>query len=133
MLIFQWFLKRFHSIYLNRSLYIWSIKSSFRGDNPIGNTSYDVLVDVPSSLDKDMSNFLENLEKHKEIDACDEVICSAIKKIHEHRRRWALFLGFSQSPLIATRNAEKEQRAEFYNQPWVEDAVIRYLNRKPTA
>ncbi|KAK9073561.1 hypothetical protein SSX86_007885 [Deinandra increscens subsp. villosa] len=122
------------------------------GDNPVGNTCYDVLVDIPFSLDKDMSNFLENLEKHREIDACDDAICSAIKKIHEHRRRRAFFLGFSQSPgefvngFItsqsndlktaagdATRNAEKEQRAEFYNQPWVEDAVIRYLNRKPTA
>lgn len=32
----------------------------------------------------------------------------------------------------ASRNAEKERRADFYNQPWVEDAVIRYLNRKPS-
>ncbi|KAL4559788.1 hypothetical protein LXL04_031934 [Taraxacum kok-saghyz] len=120
-------------------------------NNPVGNTCYDVVVDVPFSLDKDMSNFLENLEKHREIDACDEAICTAIKKIHEHRRRRAFFLGFSQSPSEfinafiasqskdlksavgeATRVAEKEQRAEFYNQPWVEDAVIRYLNRKPT-
>ncbi|KAI3806986.1 hypothetical protein L1987_22906 [Smallanthus sonchifolius] len=127
-------------------------KIKLSGDNPAGNTCYDVLVDIPFSLDKDMSNFLENLEKHREIDACDEAICSAIKKIHEHGRRRAFFLGFSQSPgeFIngfvasqstdlktaagdATRNAEKEQRAEFYNQPWVEDAVIRYLNRKPTA
>ncbi|KAJ9559531.1 hypothetical protein OSB04_004691 [Centaurea solstitialis] len=122
------------------------------GDSPVGNTCYDVLVDVPFSLDKDMSNFLESLEKHREIDACDEAICSAIKKIHEHRRRRAFFLGFSQSPSEfvnafissqskdlktaagdANRNAEKEHRSEFYNQPWVEDAVIRYLNRKPTA
>ncbi|XP_071733374.1 SWI/SNF complex component SNF12 homolog [Rutidosis leptorrhynchoides] len=127
-------------------------KIKLSGDNPSGNTCYDVLVDVPFSLDKDMSNFLENLEKHREIDACDEAICSAIKKIHEHRRRRAFFLGFSQSPSEfvdafiasqskdlktaagdATRNAEKEQRSEFYNQPWVEDAVIRYLNRKPAA
>nr|XP_043636853.1 SWI/SNF complex component SNF12 homolog [Erigeron canadensis] len=125
-------------------------KIKLSGNNLVGNTCYDVLVDVPFSLDKDMSTFLENLEKHKEIDACDEAICSAIKKIHEHRRRRAFFLGFSQSPSEfvdafiasqskdlktaagdATRNAEKEQRAEFYNQPWVEDAVIRYLNRKP--
>ncbi|XP_076906825.1 SWI/SNF complex component SNF12 homolog [Bidens hawaiensis] len=127
-------------------------KIKLSGDNnPVGNTCYDVRVDVPFNLDKDVSNFLEKLEKHKEIDACDEVICSAIKKIHEHRRRQAFFLGFSESPgefingLVesqskdlktaagdATRNAEKEQRAEFYNQSWVDDAVVRYLNRKPT-
>ncbi|KAG6400735.1 hypothetical protein SASPL_137577 [Salvia splendens] len=29
-----------------------------------------------------------------------------------------------------SRNAEKERNSDFYNQPWVEDAVIRYLNRK---
>ncbi|KAI3764025.1 hypothetical protein L2E82_14025 [Cichorium intybus] len=68
-------------------------KIKLSGDNPVGNTCYDVLVDVPFSLDKDMSNFFENLEKHREIDACDEAICSAIKKIHEHRRRRAFFLG----------------------------------------
>jgi SWI/SNF-related matrix-associated actin-dependent regulator of chromatin subfamily D len=120
------------------------------GNSPIGNACYDVLVDVPFSLHKEMSNFLANLEKRKEVDACDEAICGALKKIHEHRRRRSFFLGFSQSPaefintLIASQSkdlklvagdanqsAEKERRAEFYSQPWVEDAVIRYLNRKP--
>ncbi|KAK6148096.1 hypothetical protein DH2020_019008 [Rehmannia glutinosa] len=161
------------------------------GGSPAGNTCYDVLVDVPLLLEKEMSNFLANLEKNKEIDACDEAISSAMKKIHEHLRRRAFFLGFSQSPaefintLIASqardlklaaadasRDVEKESRAEFYNQPWcntnnavrrlktmgvaclfgcleklfdvvisslmhtlsvewTEDAVIRYLNRKP--
>ncbi|XP_052175267.1 SWI/SNF complex component SNF12 homolog [Diospyros lotus] len=124
-------------------------KVKLSGPSPIGNTCYDVLVDVPVSLGKEMSAFLANLEKHKEIDACDEAISAAIKKIHEHRRRWAFFLGFSRSPaqfinaLIssqnrdlklavgdANRNAEKEHWSDFYNQPWAEDAVIRYLNRK---
>ncbi|KAF8369405.1 hypothetical protein HHK36_032575 [Tetracentron sinense] len=101
---------------------------------------------------EEMSAFLANTEKHREIDACEEAICAAIKKIHEHCRRRAFFLGFSQSPvefinaLIASqsrdlklvsgegsRSAEKEHRSDFYNQPWVEDAVIRYLNRKPAA
>lgn len=127
-------------------------KIKLSGNSPAGNTCYDVLVDIPLSLDKEMSNFLGNLEKHKEIDACDDAISSALKKIHEHRRRRAFFLGFSQSPtefinaLIASqskdlkllagdgsRNAEKERRSDFYNQPWLEDAVIRYLNRKPAA
>lgn len=107
------------------------------GNSPAGNTCYDVLVDVPFSLHKEMSNFLANLEKRKEVDACDEAICAALKKIHEHRRRRAFFLGFSQSPaefidtLIASQSrdlklvagdashsAEKERRSEFYNQPW---------------
>lgn len=122
------------------------------GSSPAGNACYDVLVDVPFPLQKEMAMFLANTEKHKEIDSCDEAICSVIKKIHEHRRRRAFFLGFSQSPvefinaLIASqsrdlkllageaiRNAEKEHHSDFYKQPWVEDAIIRYLNRKPVA
>lgn len=107
------------------------------GGSPAGNTCCDVLVDVPLLLEKEMSTFLTNLDNNKEIDACDEAISSALKKIHEHRRRRAFFLGFSQSPaefinnLIASqardlkltaadtsRDVEKEHQAEFYNQPW---------------
>lgn len=124
------------------------IKLSGNGAN--SSACYDVLVDVPFPLQKEMTAFLANTEKHKDIEACDEVISASIKKIHEHRRRRAFFLGFSQSPVEfinaliasqskdlklvageASRNIERERRADFYNQPWVEDAVIRYLNRKP--
>lgn len=118
------------------------------GNSPAGNTCYDVLVDVPFTLQKELSTFLSDLEKNKEIDAYDDTISTAIKKIHEHQRRRAFFLGFSQSPydflnaLVAsqdrdlklvvddsTRDSEMERRSEFYNQPWTEDAVVRYLNR----
>ncbi|CBI21359.3 unnamed protein product, partial [Vitis vinifera] len=127
-------------------------KIKLSGNCPAGNACYDVLVDVPFPIQKELSALLANTEKNKEIDACDEAICSAIRKIHEHRRRRAFFLGFSQSPVEfintliesqskdlklvageASRNAEKERRSDFFNQPWVEDAVIRYLNRKPVA
>lgn len=124
-------------------------KIKLSGNSPAGTSCYDMLVDVPFPLEKEMAAFLANMEKNKEIDACDELICASIKKIHEHCRRRAFFLGFSQSPgefinaLIASqskdlklvagdasRNAEKERRSDFFNQPWVEDAVIRYMNRK---
>ncbi|KAK4256959.1 hypothetical protein QN277_006612 [Acacia crassicarpa] len=124
-------------------------KIKLSGTCPAGTGCYDVQVDVPFPLEKDMSSFLSSIERHKEIDTCDKVISTAIKKIHEHRKRRAFFLGFSHSPgefinaLIASQskdlklvagdashNAERELRSEFYNQPWVEDAVTRYLNRK---
>ncbi|TVU33894.1 hypothetical protein EJB05_15708, partial [Eragrostis curvula] len=127
-------------------------KIKLSGNGAHGSACYDVLVDVPFPLQKEMMAFLANTEKHKDIEACDEVISASIKKIHEHRRRRAFFLGFSQSPVEfinamiasqskdlklvageANRNVEKERRADFYNQPWVEDAVIRYLNRKPAS
>ncbi|KAF2316637.1 hypothetical protein GH714_041978 [Hevea brasiliensis] len=106
----------------------------------------------PPLQKRELNALLANAEKNKEIETCDEAICAAIRKVHEHRRRRAFFLGFSQSPVEfinaliesqsmdlnlvageASRSVEKERRADFFNQPWVEDAVIRYLNRKPAA
>ncbi|KAJ7974797.1 SWI/SNF complex component SNF12 like [Quillaja saponaria] len=127
-------------------------KIKLSGNSPAGTACYDVMVDLPLPIQRELSALLANVEKNKEIDTCDEAICTAIRKIHEHRRRRAFFLGFSQSPvefinaliesqgkdlkLVAgepSRSAEKERRSDFFNQPWVEDAVIRYLNRKPAA
>lgn len=119
------------------------------GNCPSGSTCYDIQVDVPFPLENEKSAFLENMDKNTDIDACDEIIRAAAKKINEHCQRRAFFIGFSQSPgefinsLIASqskdlkvfsgdasRNAEKEHHSDFYNHPWVEDAVNRYLNRK---
>ncbi|KAF2305754.1 hypothetical protein GH714_008042 [Hevea brasiliensis] len=127
-------------------------KIKLSGNSPVGTACYDVVVDVPFPIQRELNALLANAEKNKEIETCDEAICAAIRKIHEHRRRRAFFLGFSQSPVEfinaliesqskdlklvageASRSAEKERRADFFNQPWVEDAVIRYLNRKPAA
>nr|GMD24918.1 SWI/SNF complex component SNF12 homolog [Ipomoea batatas] len=101
------------------------------GNNPAGSACYDVLVDVPFPIQRELSALLPSTEKTEEIDACDEAICAAIRKIHEHRRRRAFFLGFSQSPVEfinalidsqgkdpklvtaeASHNAEKEHRLE---------------------
>lgn len=114
-------------------------KIKLSGNSPAGSVCYDVSVDVPFPIQKELSALLANTEKHKEIDACDESICTAIRKIHEHRRRRAFFLGFSQSPVEfinaliesqskdlklvageASRSAEKERRSDFFNQPWSE-------------
>ncbi|XP_076913399.1 SWI/SNF complex component SNF12 homolog [Bidens hawaiensis] len=125
-------------------------KIKLSGNSPAGNACYDVVVDVPLIVQKDLNALLSNNEKIKEIEGCDEAICTTIRKINEHRKRRAFFLGFSESPVEfidaliesqgkdlktlageASRNAEKESQADFYNQPWIEDAVIRYLNRRP--
>ncbi|XP_027351559.1 SWI/SNF complex component SNF12 homolog [Abrus precatorius] len=128
-------------------------KIKLSGSSPVGSACYDVMVDIPFPIQRELSALLANMEKNKEIDVCDESICGIIRKIHEHRRRRAFFVGFSQSPVefinalvesqskdlkIAAgesgHNAEKERRSsDLFNQPWVEDAIIRYLNRKPAA
>ncbi|XP_051117265.1 SWI/SNF complex component SNF12 homolog [Andrographis paniculata] len=127
------------------------------GNIPVGTACYDVMVDVPVLLQRELNSVLLSSEKTKEMESCDEAICAAIRKIHEHQQRRAFFLGFSQNPteFIETltdsqgkdlklaaaengHNAGKDQNyslkssnfSEFYNQPWVEDAVIRYINRK---
>ncbi|MBA0766909.1 hypothetical protein Gotri_015902 [Gossypium trilobum] len=112
-------------------------KIKLSGNNPAGSACYDVLVDVPLPIQRDLSALLANAEKSKEIEQCDEAICAAIRKIHEHRRRRAFFLGFSQSPVEfinaliesqsrdlklasgeASRSSERERRSDFFNQPW---------------
>lgn len=112
-------------------------KIKLSGNSPAGNACYDILVDVPFPIQRELNVLLANTEKSKEIEACDEAICSAIRKIHEHRKRRAFFLGFSQSPVEfinaliesqgrdlklvageASRNAEKERRSDFFSQPW---------------
>ncbi|KAE8705055.1 SWI/SNF complex component SNF12-like protein [Hibiscus syriacus] len=127
-------------------------KIKLSGNSPAGNACYDVLVDIPFPIQSELSALLTNGEKTKEIDACDESICATIRKIHDHCRRRAFFLGFSQSPVEfinalvqsqtrdlklvtgePSRSAEKERHSDFFNKQWVEDAVIRYLNRKPPA
>ena len=112
-------------------------KIKLSGNSPAGTACYDVMVDVPFPIQRELSALLANVEKNKDIETCDEAICGIIRKIHEHRRRRAFFLGFSQSPvefinaliesqsrdlkLVSgepSRNAEKERRSDFFNQPW---------------
>jgi SWI/SNF-related matrix-associated actin-dependent regulator of chromatin subfamily D len=115
---------------------------------PASNACYDLSVNVPAPLLKEMSAFLMNIEKHRDIDLYDDLITSSIRKINEHRRRRAFFLGFSHSPVDfingliasqsrdlksavgnASRNAEKERRSDFYNQPWY---VYHFLSANTT-
>ncbi|CAM8930412.1 unnamed protein product [Rhodiola kirilowii] len=122
------------------------------GSSPVVHACYDVSVDLPFPIQKDLENIFDKTEKADEIKACDTAITNSLLKINEHYKRRAFFLGFSQSPvefidsliesqsqdlnLVAgesAHNAEKKNVSDFYNRPWVEDAVIRYLNRKPVA
>ncbi|KAE9604271.1 hypothetical protein Lal_00001598 [Lupinus albus] len=118
--------------------------------NPTAETGcYDIQVYVHPPLDNDISSILAGRESQKQIEFFDDVISSYLKKVHEHQRRRAFFHSFSNSPedfinaLIASQskdmklvggdasdNAQMKRRSKFFNQPWVKDASIRYLNRK---
>ncbi|XP_019429258.1 PREDICTED: SWI/SNF complex component SNF12 homolog [Lupinus angustifolius] len=118
--------------------------------NPTSETEcYDIQVFAHPPLDNDISSILAGRESQKQIEFYDDIISSYIKKVHEHQRRRAFFHSFSNSPedfinasiasqskdmkLVAgdaSDSAENKQRSKFFNQPWVMDASIRYLNRK---
>ncbi|KAL2320292.1 hypothetical protein Fmac_029261 [Flemingia macrophylla] len=126
-------------------------KIVLNASSPVGSACYDVMVDVPFPIQRELSALVASVERNKEIDACDESICGIIRKIHDHRRRRAFFVGFSQSPLefikalVESQNkdmkilvgesghtAHRDTNSDFFKQPWVEDAIVRFLNRKPT-
>eukprot|EP00271_Cylindrocystis_brebissonii_P010334 TRINITY_DN264_c3_g1_i1.p1 TRINITY_DN264_c3_g1~~TRINITY_DN264_c3_g1_i1.p1 ORF type:complete len:632 (-),score=122.56 TRINITY_DN264_c3_g1_i1:1026-2921(-) len=112
---------------------------------------YDIAVDGPPPLQAEMADFLSGLEKNADIDALDDEIAAHVAAINERRKRRGFYLGFSESPvafihkLMASqfrdlreatgegrrRDAVKERYSSFYQQPWVEDAVLRYLTRRP--
>eukprot|EP00899_Mesostigma_viride_P023073 jgi/Mesvir1/3950/Mv22710-RA.1 len=119
------------------------------GPSPSADACYDIAVDAPVMLHRDLAGWLASAENTAEESLFEDRICSAIRKINEHKRRRAFFLGFAQSPVdfingliasqardlrvvrdLAGRDAEKERASSYYEQPWVEDAVVRYLHRR---
>jgi len=79
-------------------------------------------------------------------------IMTAVRKLHEHKRRRAFFLGFSQSPadfinaLVASQGRdlrymkgeqgveyEAMRRSDLFTGKWVEDAVLRHLHKRLAA
>lgn len=119
--------------------------------NPTLPECYDLLLDVPSTATSGYHQFVERLGRDREIDACDARIKAALRKIEEHERRRKFFLEFSRSPTAfinrvvaaqardvavvrhdgATRR-EAERNKELYDQPWVDEALMRYISRKGT-
>lgn len=107
------------------------------GNSPVGSACYDVMVDIPFPIQRELNALVPNVERTKENDVCDESICGIIRKIHEHHRRRAFLVGFSQSSLEfikalvesqnkdlkvllgeSGQNAEKDRKSDFFKQPW---------------
>lgn len=134
--------------------------SQVGGPSPTSAECYDLKVDVARALNAPnrptvslhAQQLFEKAVKGPDVGAADEAIRQAIRRIEEHKRRRAFFLAFSTSPaefvnrVIASqardleivtgpgvRAREAERRTEFYKQPWVEDAIMRYLQRATQA
>ncbi|GMH35500.1 hypothetical protein BSKO_03368 [Bryopsis sp. KO-2023] len=120
------------------------------GVNPSHPTAYDIDVELPSTPNVEhLASFLERINKDKDIAGLDHKISAAIKKIDEHRRRRAFFLGFGHSPVdfinsvlvsqskdlrdaraSGGQDFEVERRTDIFKGAWVEDAVVKYLQRR---
>ena len=69
------------------------------GPSPTHPDCYDIEVDVPASHSPVLTDFLQKLNKDREMEVYDGRISAGIEKINEHRRRRAFLLGLSQSPV----------------------------------
>lgn len=120
------------------------------GHNPSHPAAYDVDVELPvtPNLEK-LAGYLEKISKEKDIAALNQKISMAVQKIDEHRRRRAFFMGFAHSPVdfinailvsqskdlrdaraSGGQDFEVDRRTDVFKGRWVEDAVVKYLQRR---
>lgn len=103
-----------------------------------------------SSSSKDpMSAFMMSNASTQELQQLDEKICDTLEAIKLTRNTFDLFSSFAEDPHQFTNRwlasqssdlklapeqqpgeSEEERRAEYYYQPWIQEAVCRYFYRK---
>ncbi|XP_036374698.1 SWI/SNF-related matrix-associated actin-dependent regulator of chromatin subfamily D member 3 isoform X1 [Megalops cyprinoides] len=106
---------------------------------------YDIDVEVEDPLKSQMSSFLLSTANQQEIASLDNKIHETIESINQLKIQRDFMLSFSKDPkgyiqdwlISQTRdlkmmtdmvgNPEEERRAEFYHQPWSQEAVSRYF------
>ncbi|KAM4884287.1 SWI/SNF-related matrix-associated actin-dependent regulator of chromatin subfamily D member 2 isoform 1-T1 [Sylvia borin] len=109
---------------------------------------YDIDVEVDDPLKAQMSNFLASTTNQQEIASLDAKIHETIESINQLKTQRDFMLSFSNNPQdfiqewiksqrrdlkIITDvigNPEEERRAEFYQQPWAQEAVGRHIFAK---
>lgn len=109
---------------------------------------YDIDVEVDDTLKNQMNNFLMSTASQQEIHGLDSKIHETVDTINQLKTNREFFLSFAKDPqtfiqrwiVSQTRdlktmtdvvgNPEEERRAEFYYQPWTQEAVSRYFFTK---
>lgn len=109
---------------------------------------YDIDVEVDDTLKTQMNNFLLSTASQQEIQSLDNKIHETVETINQLKTNREFFLSFAKDPqqfinkwiISQTRdlktmidvvgNPEEERRAEFYYQPWAQEAVCRYFYTK---
>lgn len=109
---------------------------------------YDIDVEVDDMLKNQMNNFLLSTASQQEIQGLDSKIHETVDTINQLKINREFFLSFAKDPqtfihrwiVSQTRdlktmtdvvgNPEEERRAEFFYQPWTQEAVSRYFFTK---
>ncbi|XP_028558983.2 SWI/SNF-related matrix-associated actin-dependent regulator of chromatin subfamily D member 2 isoform X1 [Podarcis muralis] len=109
---------------------------------------YDIDVEVDDPLKAQMSNFLASTTNQQEIASLDVKIHETIESINQLKTQRDFMLSFSNNPqdfiqewirsqqrdlkiiTDVVGNPEEERRAEFYQQPWMQEAVGRHIFAK---
>uniref|UniRef100_A0A8D0B5A3 SWI/SNF related BAF chromatin remodeling complex subunit D2 n=1 Tax=Salvator merianae TaxID=96440 RepID=A0A8D0B5A3_SALMN len=109
---------------------------------------YDIDVEVDDPLKAQMSNFLASTTNQQEIASLDVKIHETIESINQLKTQRDFMLSFSTNPqdfiqewirsqqrdlkiiTDVVGNPEEERRAEFYQQPWMQEAVGRHIFAK---
>ncbi|XP_028332798.1 SWI/SNF-related matrix-associated actin-dependent regulator of chromatin subfamily D member 2 [Gouania willdenowi] len=109
---------------------------------------YDIDVEVDDPLKGQMNSFLSSTTNQQEIAALEMKIHETIEYINQLKTERDFMLSFSNKPqdfiqewlksqsrdlklmTDVTGNPEEERRTEFYQEPWVPEAVGRYIYSK---
>ncbi|KAI1229763.1 hypothetical protein IHE44_0010763 [Lamprotornis superbus] len=109
---------------------------------------YDIDVEVDDTLKTQMNSFLLSTASQQEIAALDNKIHETIETINQLKTQREFMLSFARDPqgfindwlqsqcrdlktmTDVVGNPEEERRAEFYFQPWAQEAVCRYFYSK---
>nr|XP_005892078.1 PREDICTED: SWI/SNF-related matrix-associated actin-dependent regulator of chromatin subfamily D member 1 isoform X2 [Bos mutus] len=109
---------------------------------------YDIDVEVDDTLKTQMNSFLLSTASQQEIATLDNKIHETIETINQLKTQREFMLSFARDPqgfindwlqsqcrdlkvmTDVVGNSEEERRAEFYFQPWAQEAVCRYFYSK---
>uniref|UniRef100_A0A8W8MAS6 SWI/SNF-related matrix-associated actin-dependent regulator of chromatin subfamily D member 1 n=1 Tax=Magallana gigas TaxID=29159 RepID=A0A8W8MAS6_MAGGI len=109
---------------------------------------YDIDVEVDDTLKQQMNSFLLSTASQHEIGSLDSKIHETVETINQLKTNREFFLSFAKNPqefinnwLISQSrdlktmtdvvgNPEEERRADYYYQPWSQEAVCRYFYSK---
>lgn len=119
-----------------------------RGIGETQRSIYELDVEVEDNTKDSTSSYTMSTATTQELQQLDEKICDTLEAIKLTRNTYDLFSSFAKDPHQFTNrwlasqssdlksatdqpgDSEEERRAEYYYQPWLQEAVCRYFYRK---